>query len=792
MNCDHCGLSFTHEPHPYHTKNFCCIGCSTVYQLIENHNLKSYYSFHPKAGNIPPSQTADYSYLGDEAFHSKFVTFQDKTTEHAKLSIPNIHCSACIWILEQLNQFDNGIHWSRVNFSEKTIRVSYEFRKTSLQKICERLSALGYPPEMTLSSNKASASKTPRKLWMQIGVAGFAFGNIMFLSLATYFDSNEYWILRFRPFFEYLMFIMSIPVVFYSGKDFYISAWKGLKNKWLSLDVPIALGISVLFIKSCHAVFVAGELGYFDSLAGLVFFLLIGKYVQQRSYQSLSFDRDYTAYFPIGVTQVDSDGLHHRVPLEQIQKGDVLFLKPEELIPIDGKLISDEASIDYSFVTGEAKRIKKIAQQKVYAGGRICKQSCMITACTTIKKSELIQLWNQDTFQKKNSPFEKTWTHVLGRNFTAAILTITALTCVIWGFIEPSKIPEIAAAILIVACPCALALAGPFVLGNMLQYFGKHSFYIKNTATIERLGRASHLVFDKTGTLTNTQGATVEYIGNPLSEKEAEVLRSVFYQSHHPLSKSIEEFLSPCRLIVDFESETFIGLGIKASINQDQIKVGSEDFIKVPENSKTIGSVVYVEINGNYRGCFKILQAIRPQLVSMFKKLTPFSISLLSGDSSSEKNRFKKILPKHTTYVFKQTPFDKIKYIKGLQANHEQVVMIGDGLNDAGALKQSNVGIAVSEHKQVFTPASDAIIYAKKIHHLPEYLWAIQKSKSLVKICVIGSLSYNLVGIGIAVIGKLSPIIAAILMPLSSISVVVFASASTYLLHKKLQKMTLN
>lgn len=227
----------------------------------------------------------------------------------------------------------------------------------------------------------------------------------MFLSLPSYFESGEYWLDRLHPFFDLLMFLMSIPVVLYAAQDYFIAAWKGLKAKTLSLDIPISLGIIVLFLSSCHAIFFTDQLGYFDSLAGLVFLLLIGKFVQDRTYKAFSFERDFKSFFPIGVIRIGSNQNEEVVLLENIKKGDELFLKTSELIPVDGYLISNEARIDYSFVTGESTPVKVLKGAAVYAGGRIEKQACHINASNTILQSKLIQLWNQDAFKKKGKGY---------------------------------------------------------------------------------------------------------------------------------------------------------------------------------------------------------------------------------------------------------------------------------------------------------------------------------------------------------------------------------------------------
>ena len=786
-NCFHCDLSFTYAPQRLEEKVFCCQGCKTVYQIILENDLDTFYSIVPNAGNIPTEGKDLYAILDIPEFNSEFVSFKKGKSTHATFSIPSIHCSACIWILEQLNHFESGIQQSIVNFSGKSIQFIFNSEITSLRSIAELLSSLGYPPDISLG-HKNQKKETKNHLVLQLGIAGFAFGNCMFLSLSTYFESQEFWILQFRPWFDLLSFIMSIPVLLYSAKDYFLSALKGFKARVFTLNIPIALGISVLFLKSTYVVFFTTGLGYFDSLTGLIFFLLIGKFMQQKVYSTFSYDRDYTSFFPMGIHKVLRDNSQSIIPIKDLKIGDEIAIRFGELIPVDCILTSEEAQIDYSFVTGESKAVIEKKGALLFAGGKVLKQNGTANVKKTVDESALVQLWKQSAFQKKNHEKHYSITDKFSRYFTPFILAFAGIISFCWVFIAPERIVDVLTSILIVACPCALALSAPFILGNMLRYLDKLSFYPRSTEVLEKITKITHIVFDKTGTLTDPNKYKISFVGSDLNRQEKKAIKSICYQSNHPLSTALFSYLAKSDYTTSLKCIHHVGAGLEALFEGDKIKIGSANFIKTAKNTNEKHTVVHLEISAIYRGYFKLQPCYRPNLKTIFEKLNQYDISVLSGDTIQSQKEIKKFIPLKTNLFFEQNPFQKINYIKKLQKQGAKVMMIGDGLNDAGALQQSDVGIAINNKTHSFSPACDAILLGENLHHLVPFMNAIQNSKHLIYTSFVFSLLYNLIGLSIAALGLLTPLIAAILMPLSSISVVLFAYGSTYFLYASVRK----
>jgi Cu+-exporting ATPase len=623
---------------------------------------------------------------------------------------------------------------------------------------------------------------------LKIGVAGFAFGNTMFLALPTYFEKQEPWLDGLRPWFDLLMFLLSIPVVFYAAQEYFINSFKSISKRIWSLDIPIAIGISVLFLKSTHAVFVAHELPYFDSLTGLVFFLLLGKYMQRSVYAATDFEHKYHSFFPIGVTVLTSGKKECIRPVTALQKGDVMLLRPEEIIPTDGIVQQGEAHIDYSFVTGESETVLKKRGAAVYAGGRVKNQVAYIKVEKVMDESFLLQLWKKDTTSTSSETIHAAFANRISKYFTPIVLSISILAGIVWLYLDASRAVEIFVAVLIVACPCAIALSGPFIYGNMVRHFGRMGLLLKNNASIEKIAHTTHWVFDKTGTLTNTEKTKIKYTGNtPLSNGDKQIIRAMVYQSAHPMSKALFQHLEGVPLIKSLAAKHYVGLGIRAQHGNDVFKIGAASFTNA-NTTIDIGSAIHISKNDNYIGSYHIKQQFRANLKNLFKEAAAKQLSVVSGDGAQDKKAIQKFAGNNVIYRFRQNPFDKIKYIESLQAKGAKVLMMGDGLNDAGALIKSNAGIAVRNDTYMFTPKCDAILEGKRVTALAVFYDGMHKSIRLVYISFGFSLAYNTLGIGIAVVGGLSPIIAAILMPLSSVSVIAFASLSTSHLYKQLKK----
>jgi len=787
-HCYHCGDSCNDTIIKVEEKNFCCNGCKTVFEIFSENDLTCYYDFQENPGAIPTEIQGKYDFLDNKAILDKLLDFNDDATQIVTLYIPHIHCSSCIWVLENLHKLNSKITTSQVDFPKKTVRITYNSTTISLKEIVLLLSSIGYEPYISLEDYEAGKKKVDRSLIYKLGVAGFAFGNVMFLSFPEYFEVDGYWIEEYKNIFRWLMFLFSLPVVFYAGKDYFISAYKGLRSKILNIDVPIALGILVLFVRSSTEIIFDLGTGFFDSLTGLVFFLLLGKFFQQKTYNFLSFERDYKSYFPIAVTRILANNQEENVQIYDVEKGDRLLIRNQELIPVDGILINGNAQIDYSFVTGEAVPVAKKSGDKLFAGGKQLSGILEMEVLSSVSQSYLTQLWSNDVFAKDKASTFKTLTDKISKNFTIFVLSVAFLSTAFWLYFDASKALNVFTAVLIIACPCAIALAAPFTLGNLLRIFGKQKFYLKNATVIEQLAGINSIIFDKTGTLTTNKESTISYNGTSLNQQEKRILKSALRASNHPLSRNLYSTLADLETIEITNYKEIVGNGIQATYNETSLKFGAAFFVKNEAENTSLDTAVHISFNDIYKGKFTFKNSYRKEVVALFNSLkNEYDLAVVSGDNEGEKDYLKENLPENTQLLFNQKPDDKLNVIAKLQQEHKKVVMVGDGLNDAGALAQSDVGIALSENINVFSPACDAILDASQFHKIGTYLQASKKAITIIKYCFILSLCYNLIGLYFATTGQLKPVIAAILMPLSSISVVVFTTVATNLLGRKLK-----
>jgi Cu+-exporting ATPase len=525
--------------------------------------------------------------------------------------------------------------------------------------------------------------------------------------------------------------------------------------------------------------------GYFDSLTGLVFFLVCGKWFQQKTFERLAFDRDYKSFFPLSVTREDQSGENH-VALSQVVVGDRLILRNGELIPADARLVSGQAVIDYSFVTGEAEPVDKSEGDYLYAGGRQVGQAIAVETVKPVSQSYLTSLWNQEVFHKKESGTLETLTNKYSRRFTAIVVAVALGAAIFWSVRDPSRALRSFASVLIVACPCALALAAPFGLGSAQRLAGRRGIYLKNTSILETLALVDTVVFDKTGTLSAAGVEEVVFHGETLSPAEEDFVRALSRQSTHPYSARINQSLGHGSQTTTVRSFLEIpGCGIEGNIQGHEIWMGSAVWLRargvlVPDLPSAAGGNVHLALDGRYRGSYTLLNALRPQMERLLAELSrQYELALLSGDHEKERERFRPLLGPKAELRFNQSPLDKLTFIRNQQEAGRTVMMIGDGLNDAGALKQSDLGVAVVENLNAFSPASDIIMAAKALPQLHALLRFAKLSLQVVRASFLLSTAYNIIGISLAVRGVLSPVFCAILMPLSSVSVVAFATGAT-------------
>ncbi|MCS6973612.1 MAG: heavy metal translocating P-type ATPase metal-binding domain-containing protein [Cyclobacteriaceae bacterium] len=775
VTCFHCGQPCD-EVWEKDGHSFCCVGCRSVYEILSEHNLCTYYDLEKAPGlqlkNIP--DTGEYESLNEAAVRKKFLLFDSAEFARAEFFTPAIHCISCIWLLENLHKLNAGILQSKVHFGRKTVTVDFNPQKIQPAQVAALLASVGYAPVIRLQNPADNTMGNDKTLTLKMVVAGFAFGNVMLFSFPEYLGlSGTAGLARL---FSWLNVALSLPVFLYSANDYLRSAWISVRQRQINIDVPIALGLIALFFRSVFDIVTGYGPGYLDSFTGLVFFLLVGRWFQQKTYQNLAFDRDYSSFFPLSVYRREQ-GMWKPVVIYELNPGDVIRIRNMEIIPADSTVLTGEAYVDYSFVTGESRPVKIEAGNLVYAGGRLIGQPVELRVEKKTSQSHLTSLWNHEIFRKPKESRYRRLIDKAAQRFTWIVLFITLAAGVYWYVYDASRVWLIVTSVLVVACPCALALAVPFTLGNMMRKFGHNGFYLKNADVIERLAAVNMWVFDKTGTITRAKNGELKFVGS-LSPSEQQAVRQLCSYSTHPMSVLIATHLPDSGQIPVTGFREIPGKGIEGYVNEERIRIGSAAFTgALAATGQAAG--VYVSINDEVRGYFKSEASLRNNLKEAVDRWNS-PVALLSGDNDTDRLRMRNLLGEAAPLLFNQSPHDKMQYIEKLQNEGKTVLMIGDGLNDAGALKQADVGVAVTDDAGIFTPSCDGILQGDKLGHLDRFVFMARKAVQLVKAGFVLSFTYNAITLTFAVVGKLTPLVAAILMPISSISVVVFATVSVH------------
>jgi Cu+-exporting ATPase len=605
-------------------------------------------------------------------------------------------------------------------------------------------------------------------------------------------------------------------VLAYSASDYWRSAWLSVRQRVLTLDVPIALGLAALYAQSAWEIASGRGAGYLDSLVGLVFFLLCGRAFQRKTQERIVFDRDYKCFFPLAanrrvsmagrpVPTAPAKGEDHRqrgkaarwddepyqfetISISGLCVGDRLLVRNGELIPADARLVSGAGQIDYSFVTGEAEPVSRKPGDHLYAGGKQIGATIEVETVKPVSQSYLTSLWDHEAFRKERQDGLNTLTNRYSRRFTALVITVAIAAALFWFFAgDAARGLKAFISVLIVACPCALALAAPFTLGTAQRLLDRMQVFLKNALVLERLAGVDSIVFDKTGTLTADTLGDVSFRGGPsLSASELLAVFSLTRNSTHPHSVAIAA--STANGANPFPVQSYAetpGYGVEGFVSGQSLRLGSRAWlaaggVSLEAAPDASAGASHLAIDGVYRGTFHLANPVRPETAQAIENLSrSCDLALLSGDNDKQAERFRGLFGPRATLRFDQSPMDKLAFIQRLQEDGKTVMMVGDGLNDAGALKQSDVGVAVVETSGAFSPASDVILEGKQVPALHRVLALARRATRIVRLSFAISAAYNLVGIGIAAAGLLSPLICAVLMPLSSISVVLFACGAT-------------
>ena len=785
VKCTHCHLEFDEkvmikEPDDPEL-NFCCNGCQGVYHLLKDDGLDSFYD---KLGNntiSPPIESHnDLNRFDLETFEKRYVKTTIDGFKKVDLIIEGIHCAACVWLNEKILYKTDGVIEANINFTNYKAKIVWDDEKIKLSQIISKIQSIGYnayPYDQTISEEKATKNK--RDYFIKMMVAVFASVNIMMLSVAKYagfFTGIDDDILKLVHTGE---FILTTPVLFYSGSIFFKGAYYGLKNRIINMDFLVIAGASLIYIYSLFILFGASGHSYFDSATMIITFVLVGKYLEVIGKKGAVDTLDkIKSQLPTDATII-VDGVKKVVSLEEIKVDDIVEIKTGEKASIDGLIISGESQFDESSISGESLLVTKNIGDKIISGTINLDSVIRYKATTDYEHSTLNNIVNiiEDSLSSK-SDIENT-ANELSKHFSITILSVALFSFIGWYFYNGNfeNALVISISVIIIACPCALALATPIASLIGVSWLAKKGILFKEAKYIETFAKASTLILDKTGTITK---GNLSVVNNPkIDDEEINILYSLVDSSTHPISCAIKKYLEDTYQNISSlcltDIKTISAKGLSASFN-DKILLGGNSLL-MDENNLECNhndySVFHFAYDGKLVATFELEDEIKDDAKQIISYLQSENIKVFmcTGDNEKVASKVANAVG-IKDYKANMNPIQKAQFIAELKENENIVIMAGDGVNDAPALAKADIAMAMGNGADIAISVSDVVILNNSLEALKESFRISKRTYNFIKQNLGISLVYNIVTIPLAVAGYVIPLVAALSMSLSSLIVV--------------------
>ncbi len=787
ISCTHCNLQFDEsvmitEETETKTLYFCCKGCQGVYHLLESEGLDTFYDKLGDTKLQPASQTVtDLEKFDLDGFKNRYIKISDDGLYEISLIIEGIHCSACVWLNEKVLHKTDGIIEATINYTNNKAKVIWDPEVVKLSKIIATIQSIGYnayPYDASLQEERAN--KTKKEYYSRILVGVFGTMNIMWIAIAQYagyFTGMEQ---KFKDILNVAEFILATPVLFYSGWVFFRGAYYGFKNHIVNMDTLVASGALLAYIYSIYAMMTQHGEVYFDSVTMIITFVLVGKYLEVLSKKHAVDTLDGIMGSTPTEVMILKEGVKSLISIENVQVGDMIELKPGEKVVIDGVVQSGQGSFDESSLTGENEPVFKQKEKSVLSGS-ICLDSVIQYKATKDASHSLltsiVELLEESITKK---PRIEQLANTISGYFSTIILLISILTFVGWyywgGSFETALIVSIS--VIVIACPCALGLATPMATLVGIGIAAKRGLLFKEATFLETMAKSDLLALDKTGTITEGKPSVVK--AALLDGFDPALLLALVETSNHPISKGIARYLKEkYNLLNSLKLEnikTIEAKGIEATYQGQTLLGGNASLLQTSDielNTTSENSLFFFAIEGRLVAQFELTDTIREgakESIAQMKTLG-IEIVMLTGDHEQSANKVAKEVGIEKVYS-KLLPQDKSILIQNFQKEGKIVVMVGDGINDALALANSNIAIAMGQGADVAITVSDVVLLDEKPQSILEAYQISKRTFKAVKENLGFSLLYNVIAVPLAVLGHVTPLIAALSMSLSSLVVV--------------------
>ncbi len=759
--CKHCG-EITHTP------PFCCAGCKAAYHIIQDLGFNKYYVQKENDAQVRPNIPEAPLQIDFKPF-----IFTENNIHTMHLMVDGIHCAACVWLIEHVLQQNSYILHARVNMTSKRLTIKWQGKIGEASTLIKSIHQIGYRvmpfDPKTLKSKQKEEEK---KILLYMAIAGFASANIMLLSVSLWSGIEVG--SATANFMQWISALIALPTLVYAGTPFYKSAWSALKFKRLNMDVPISIALITTGTLSLYEAYARLGETYFDSVVMLLFFLLIGRYLDiYMKNKTFSIAENLLSLEASSATLINEDGRHQTIAIKEIKVGDILLIRAGEHLPTDGIIIQGTTEIDNSIVTGESIPLTCNEGASIIAGALNINATIQLKATHTTANSTLNKIASliENSCSNKNR-----FTGIAdkaARIYAPAVHLLAFITFSYWFFIQDTSLHDAilcAVAVLIVTCPCALALSVPAVHVAVTSNLLKRGILLKNATAIERLVEISHIIFDKTGTLTTGKFKLL----NQPSAAQLNLAANIAKHSLHPLCVSLQNHIKENLDLHNISEKS--GAGMTCTYQGKTIKLGSRLFCQVKDETTPSNSELWLKKGDNKAVPFYFEDAIKddaPWTISMLKRLSPH-ITLLSGDNEKTVKNVADAVHIEN-YKSLQTPQQKHSELENLKQQGIRTLMVGDGINDAPALAEAYASMSFSNASHISQNCADIILQSPHLIDVYHTLRLAQKAHSAVKINFALSLGYNSIAIPLAMMGYITPLYAALFMSASSLMVMLNA-----------------